>query len=83
MREVAPPTASVVAYYMIQAAGVPNEDIDDFFAPLASGVGASIIVGRLRNALTTGVLKKGIHGSSMTIKRAAAIINTWNAYRRG
>jgi hypothetical protein len=81
MKGVTTPTASVLAYYTIQTAGVSHEDIDDFFGPLVSGIGMSRVISRLRDELKTGDLSKSVHDPFMTIKRSAAIINAWNAHR--
>jgi hypothetical protein len=74
-------TSIGVAVFNILASGASQEAVDDFFEPLLVGDGAGPIRTRLRDAFT----HHGLRGSSsvaMTVKRAAATIHAWNAYRK-
>lgn len=80
MRKVTNPTATGVAYHQIAAAGASAERLVEFWHGLPTGENLSGVRLRLREWLMTGELFTA-NNQWVTVKRAAAIIKAWNAWR--
>jgi hypothetical protein len=83
VKKITTGTAAAVAYYVMQEAGAPYERLEKFFEFLFRGADDVELmpeeISILREQLGKGVLSKG-QDVAANVKRAAAIIKTWNYY---